>query len=64
MIRSAKSTTRFTDPAMGSLVGVAAERSMALRCVIGTIGVLVATSFAAMIVSGIISAVFDVPFLA
>jgi hypothetical protein len=63
MIRSARSTSEFTDPAMRSVVGALAERSMTVRYVVGTIGVLMGTMIATMIVSGIISAVFGIPFM-
>jgi hypothetical protein len=64
MIRSAKSTSQFTDPAMhNSLVGIAAERNMTFRYIIGTVGVLVAALMGTIIISGIVSAVFGIPFM-
>ena len=64
MIRSARSTSKFTDPmARQGVVGALAEQNMTFRYVIGTIGVLVGTMFITMIVSGIAAAVFGIPFM-
>lgn len=43
MVRSARKTRVLADPAMQSLVGIAAQRSMTVRIIVGTIGAIVAS---------------------
>lgn len=62
MVRSARATKSFTDPAMKSLVGLAAKKSVIVRIVIGTIGALVLSVFSSVIISLIICSILGIKF--